>query len=311
MADVEIHSSKVDSSKDGLRLAGVRRQIVGIDAKVPLLNGRSTTYINLDNAASTPSLAPVLDTINNFMPWYSSVHRGTGFKSIVSTEAYEDARQTVADFFGASNDDYVVVFGKNSTEALNKLSYRLALKKTDVVLVSLMEHHSNDLPWRGKARIKRIGIDNQGRLDEEHFRKLIAKYGRQIRLVCVTGASNVTGQMPNIHKLARISHGVGAQILVDCAQLAAHRPVSVKNLTDPEHLDYIVASAHKMYAPYGTGVLIGRRDTFEHGRPEYCGGGTIDLVTTDKVEWAGLPDRDEAGSPNVVGAVAFAAALKY
>ena len=288
-----------------------RRHIIGIDTKVPLLDGRLVTYVNFDNAASTPALREVLQVVNDFMPWYSSVHRGTGFKSIVSTGAYEKARQTAADFFGANERDHIVIFGKNSTEALNKLSYRLELKKTDVVLVSLLEHHSNDLPWRKQATVKRIKVDDQGRLDEDHFDRLLHKYQGQIKLVAITGGSNVTGHMPNIHRIARKAHAAGTQILVDCAQLAPHRKIDIKDLKNPEHLDYIVVSAHKMYAPFGTGALIGRRDTFEKGVPELCGGGTIDLVTTNRVEWAGLPDRDEAGSPNVVGAVAMAASLKF
>jgi len=289
----------------------VRGHIVGVEAKVPLLDGRLVTYVNFDNAASTPALREVLQTINDFMPLYSSVHRGTGFKSIVSTEAYEKARQIVADFFSANARDHIVIFGKNSTEALNKLSYRLELKKDDVVLVSWLEHHSNDLPWRRQATVKRIKTDRYGRLDEKHFDELLLKYKGRVKLAAVTGGSNVTGHMPDIHSLAQKAHAHGAQILIDCAQLAPHRRINVKSLNDAEHLDYIVISAHKMYAPFGTGALIGRRDTFEHGAPELCGGGTIDLVTTNRVEWADLPDRDEAGSPNVVGAIALAASLRF
>jgi selenocysteine lyase/cysteine desulfurase len=288
----------------------IRDQVVGIDTQVPLLNGNLTQYVNFDNAASTPVLAEVLQTVNDFMPWYSSIHRGSGFKSVVSTEAYEQARQIVRDFFGGNSHDHVVIFGKNSTEALNKLSYRIPLKKTDIVLVSLMEHHSNDLPWRKRARVERIGVDDLGRFDEDHLDELLAKYKKRVKLVTLTGASNVTGQMPDVHRIARKVHAAGAQILIDAAQVAPHRRINVKSLDDPEHLDYIVVSAHKMYAPFGTGAIIGRRDTFGRGEPEYSGGGTIDLVTTERIDWADCPDRDEAGSPNVVGAVAFAAALR-
>ena len=302
---------KTVSKKAQLSTHDLGKHIVGIDSQVPLLDGRLTTYVNFDNAASTPPLRAVLQAVNDFMPWYSSVHRGTGFKSIVSTEAYEQARKVVSDFFGANQYQHVVIFGKNSTEALNKLSYRLELKKTDVVLVSLLEHHSNDLPWRKQATVKRIRVDDLGRLDEDHVDRLLREYQGKVKLVAVSGGSNVTGHIPDIHRLARKAHAAGAQILVDCAQLAPHRKIDIKDLKDPQHLDYIVVSAHKMYAPFGTGALIGRRDTFERGAPELCGGGTIDLVTTNRVEWAGLPDRDEAGSPNVVGAVAMAASLRF
>jgi cysteine desulfurase/selenocysteine lyase len=291
-------------------IAAIRTQMVGVDAEVPLLDGSSTQYINFDNAASTPAFAEVLNAVNEFMPWYSSVHRGSGYKSVVSTKAYESARQTVLEFFGGNDHDHVVIFGKNSTEALNKLSYRIPLQPDDIVLVSMMEHHSNDLPWRGKAKVVRIGIDEQGQLDETHLDELIKKYGHKIKLVTLTGASNVTGEMPDIHGIAAKVHAAGAKILVDSAQLAPHRAIDILPLDDPRHLDYIVVSAHKLYAPFGTGAIIGRRDTFMQGEPEYRGGGTIDLVTTERVEWTDCPDRDEAGSPNVVGAVAFAAALK-
>jgi len=292
-------------------LGTIRQQIVGLDKKVPTLSGTLRTYINFDNAASTPPFVEVLKTVNDFAPWYSSVHRGSGFKSQIASEAYEEARQVVLDFFGANPDDYVAIFGKNTTEAINKLSYRLELDKDDVVLVGLTEHHSNDLPWRRVAHVEHIDIDETGRLSVTDAEGLFKKFGGRVKLLAVSGASNVTGAVPDIHKLAKLAHAHGVQILVDCAQLAPHRPINMKRLSDPEHLDYIAVSAHKMYAPFGSGVLIGRRDTFERGDPEICGGGTISVVTEDEVEWAEAPDRDEAGSPNVIGAVAFAKALKH
>jgi selenocysteine lyase/cysteine desulfurase len=130
-----------------------------------------------------------------------------------------------------------------------------------------------------------------------------------VALVAITGASNVTGFLNPIHRLAEKAHAAGAQILADCAQLAPHRKVDMRPLDDPAHLDYVTISAHKMYAPFGTGALIGRRDTFERGDPDYRGGGTVEIVTLDDVVWAEPPDRDEAGSPNTIGAVALAAAI--
>ena len=290
-------------------LAGLRQRIVGIDRQVPVLDGSMRTYTNLDNAASTPVLREVLDIVERFMDWYASVHRGTGFKSRLATQTYEDARQIVARFVGANARDHVVIFGKNATEAINKLSYRLGLQPDDVVLVSQLEHHSNDLPWRARARVLHIGCDDRGRLDEAHLDRLLAQHAGRVKLLAITGGSNVTGHMPDVHRLAVKAHAAGAQILVDAAQLAPHRVIDIGALDDPAHLDYVTLSAHKMYAPFGTGALIGRRDTFERGVPEFTGGGTIELVTLDDVEWAPAPERDEAGSPNVVGAVALAAAI--
>jgi selenocysteine lyase/cysteine desulfurase len=288
----------------------VRDRIVGLRREVPVLDGSMRPYVNLDNAASTPVLREVLMTVNAFMEWYSSVHRGSGFKSRVATEAFEDARAIVARFVGANLRDHAVIFGKNTTEAVNKLAFRFPLAPEDVVLVSLLDHHSNDLPWRGKARVAHIGADAQGRLDENDLDRLLALHAGRVKLVAVTGGSNVTGHMPNVHRIAAEVHAAGARILVDCAQLAPHRRIDMGAIDDPGHLDYITLSAHKLYAPFGTGVLIGRRDTFEQGAPEYRGGGTIRFVSTDQVVWAEAPDRDEAGTPNVVGAVALAAAVE-
>jgi selenocysteine lyase/cysteine desulfurase len=203
-----------------------------------------------------------------------------------------------------------VIFGKNTSEAINKLSYRLSLQSDDVVLVSLLEHHSNDLPWRHRCHVEHIAADELGRLDEDDLDRLLGKYAGRVKLVAVTGAANVTGYLPDIHGIARKAHAAGAQIMADCAQLAPHRTVRMGDVNDPEHLDFVSLSAHKMYAPFGTGALIGLREIFEQGEPEYRGGGTIDFVTTDSVAWASSPDRDEAGSPNVVGAVAMAAAIR-
>lgn len=287
----------------------LRRYVTGLDTVVPTAAG-PRPYSNFDNAASTPPLDSVMQAVNDFAPWYASVHRGNGLKSRLSTDIYEEARDIVGRFFGANPSEHVVLFGKNTTEAINKLSYRLNLRKSDVVIISHLEHHSNDLPWRARATVKRIHLAEDGSIDQAHFSKLLGRYAGRVKLVALSGASNVTGHTPDIHWFARKAHEAGAQIFVDCAQLAAHRPIAMKRLNDPEHLDYIAMSAHKMYAPFGTGALIGRRDAFAQGAPEYTGGGTIQLVTAKTVDWALPPDSDEAGSPNVVGAVAFARALQ-
>lgn len=147
-------------------------------------------------------------------------------------------------------------------------------------------------------------------MDEDDFDRQLARHAGRVALVAVTGASNVSGFLQPIHRMARKAHAVGARILVDAAQLAPHRRVDMRPDDDPEHLDFVTLSAHKMYAPFGTGALIGPKAVFEQGPPEYRGGGTVDVVTLDEVHWAGAPDRDEAGSPNVVGAVAMAVAAQ-
>jgi cysteine desulfurase/selenocysteine lyase len=297
------------SNHQGNRL-NLRDRIVGIDQKVPLLDGSLIPYVFLDNAASTPPLRDVTDTIERFMPYYSSVHRGTGFKSRVSTVAYDQAHEIVAEFVGANPETNTVIFGKNTTEAINKLSHRLPMDDDSIILTTQMEHHSNDLPWRRRGNVIHIKVSKDGRLDEGDFDQQLAKYGKQVTLVAVAGASNVSGCIQPIHRLAQKAHAVGAMILVDAAQLAPHRKIDMLDDDNPGHLDFVALSAHKMYAPYGTGALIGPKDVFLSSGPEYPGGGTVDVVTLDEVHWAGMPDRDEAGSPNVVGAIAMAAAAK-
>ncbi len=288
--------------------ADYRSRFVGLDVRVPCLDGHERPYVNFDNAASTPPLASVRNTVDRFLDYYASVHRGTGFKSRLSTEAYETARQRTLRFVGADPGTHTCLFAKNTTECINKLARRLPLAKDDVVLTTEMEHHSNDLPFRGAARVVHVGLHPDGRLDEEDFDRQLRSAAGRLGLVAVTGASNVTGYLNPIHRLAEKAHAVGAPILIDCAQLAPHRPIRVGALGEPDAFDFVAFSAHKLYAPYGTGALVGRRDVFERGDPDQRGGGTVEIVTLNEVVWAGPPEREEAGSPNVVGAVALGAA---
>lgn len=288
-----------------------RDLFIGVDQKVPLLDGSLHPYINLDNAASTPSMSAVKHTIDKFLAYYSSVHRGTGFKSQVSTYAYDQARQDVLRFLGADENEHTCIFGKNTTEAINKLAHRFQFDgHKNVVLVSSMEHHSNDLPWREAAQVVHVRVNADGSLDEADFDANLAKYADKLALVAITGASNVTGLLNPVHRLAEKTHAVGAQIAVDCAQLAPHRAIQMLALDDPAHFDYVSISAHKMYAPFGTGAMIGRKDAFAEGEPDYRGGGEVEIVTLDEVVWSEPPERDEAGSPNTVGAVALGAAVR-
>jgi len=298
-------------NRQGFNQAKFRRDIVGINKKVPVAGGGYTKYINLDNAASTPVLRPVLDKVNEFMDWYSSVHRGTGFKSQVSTHVYDEAHEIVGGFVKADLAKNCVVFVKNTTEAINKISYRLGLTKNDMVITTMMEHHSNDLPWRPRAQTVYARTDEKGALDYQDLETKIKRYRGKLKLVSVSGASNVTGYKNDVERIAVMAHRAGAPVLVDGAQLIPHSPLDVRPDDHPAHIDYLVFSAHKMYAPFGTGVLIGPKNTFLKDAPEYTGGGTINIVTSQLVEWAGLPDREEAGSPNVVGAVALAEAVEY
>jgi cysteine desulfurase/selenocysteine lyase len=299
-------TAEITLSEEKLTIDTVREQIVGIDTQVPVLDGSLRTYVNLDNAASTPVLRPVLGKITEFMQWYSSIHRGTGFKSQVSTHFFEEAHDIALRFVKADPRNNTAIFGKNATESLNKLAHRFPFQAGDVVLTTIMEHHSNDLPWRKVAHVDHVAVDRNGALDMEHLDRLLRDYAGRVRLVVISGASNVTGYINPIHKIAEKVHKAGAKIVVDAAQLAPHRAIDVMPDDDLRHIDFVVTAAHKMYAPFGSSTLIGDKSIFLQGDPDIVGGGTVDIVTVERVKWAGLPDREEAGSPNVVGAVAQA-----
>ncbi|MEQ8200969.1 MAG: aminotransferase class V-fold PLP-dependent enzyme [Syntrophomonadaceae bacterium] len=289
----------------------LRRDIKGIDRKVPVLNGRKSRYIYLDNAASTPPLQTVLNQIDEYWNWYSGVHRGTGYKSLISSKLYDECHATIARFVGADPDHDTVVLVKNTTDAINKLSYRLQLQPQDIVAITAMEHHSNELPWRARAQVRYIRVDENGLLDPDHLEHLFRQFRSRIKLVAVCGASNVTGHINDVHRLARIAHTHGCPILVDGAQLIPHRHFDMKPHSHSDHIDFLAFSSHKIFAPFGIGVLIGPRQTFAAGVPDYQGGGTVKLVTRDRIWWAEPPDKDEAGVPNVGGAFGLAATLKH
>ncbi|MCX6147232.1 MAG: aminotransferase class V-fold PLP-dependent enzyme [Candidatus Kapabacteria bacterium] len=291
-------------------IENIRENIVGINQKVTLLDGREKQYVFFDNGASTPSFQYSLDKINEFMNWYSAVHRGSGIKSIVASQAYDDAHNIVGEFVGADPLTHTIIFLKNTTEAINKLSYRIELTEDEIVLISGMEHHSNLLPWRRSGKFDIIKIDKEGYLDYNDLDGKIRKYGKRIKLIAVTGASNGSGIVNDYHRIAEIAHSNGSMILVDAAQLSPHRKINMLKNDDPRHIDFLVMSAHKMYSPYGIGVLIMPNDICLKGDPEYVGGGNSLAVTHKKALWRSGADKEEAGSPNTVGGIAFAAALK-
>ena len=288
-----------------------RRMVVGVEALVPLKNGQKVTGINFDNAATTPPFYSVLTAVIKFSPWYSSIHRGTGYKSKISSNIYEESRNEVLEFVGADPNYYTAIFVKNATEAINKLSYRLCSKsKKCMILSTSMEHHSNDLPWRDKYNMDYINVNEDGTLSMDDLKLKLKKYKKQVKLVTVSGASNVTGAKNPIYEIARLCHKNGVKILVDGAQLVPHCPVSMGSPGEPENIDFIVFSAHKMYAPFGIGVLIGPKEVFMQGAPDYTGGGTVKYVTHNYVSWDDPPEKEEAGSPNVIGTAALMASIR-
>lgn len=298
------------SAKNTRHVEDLRGTIAGILTPVPLLDGTTRPYVFLDNGASTPALGGVVDAVAEFLPWYSGVHRGTGFKSLLATRVFDAAHDAVGSFVGADLSTNTVIFTKNTTECVNKLSNRFDFRSGDVVVTTIMEHHSNDLPWRKHATVVHVGALADGRLDLEALKNAIESGRGKVRLVAVSGASNITGLCPPIHDIAAWTHAAGAKIFVDAAQLAPHRSIGMLPDDHPGHIDFLALSAHKMYAPYGTGALIGPRSFFEQGDPDAVGGGVVDIVTLDHAVWNTPPHKEEAGSPNVIGGVALGAAVK-
>ncbi|MBL4936482.1 aminotransferase class V-fold PLP-dependent enzyme [Clostridium sp. YIM B02515] len=291
--------------------APYRYLVAGVDTQVPLANGNYGTYVNFDNAATTPPFNSVIKDIISFSPWYSSIHRGNGYKSQISSNIFESSRETVLNFVHADSSNDTVIYVKNTTEGINKLSFRLCTgDKKCVVLSTNMEHHSNDLPWRDKYKLDYIELDKQGKLSLKDLEQKLINYNGAVKLVTVSGASNVTGYINPIYEVAKLAHKHNAKILVDGAQLVPHSPVDMKPESSLEHIDFLVFSAHKMYAPFGIGVLIGPKAAFMQGAPDYKGGGTVDLVTHEYVAWNEPPEKEEAGTPNVMGVVALVSAIK-
>ncbi|MGW4328510.1 aminotransferase class V-fold PLP-dependent enzyme [Nocardia sp. NPDC004573] len=271
-------------------------RVSGDELRVPLVQGGTATYANFDYAASAPALAQVTDRVQQLLPFYASVHRGAGYASRISTECYEAARGSVSRFLDAA-DDQVVVFTRNTTDSLNLLA---SCVPGDTVVLDI-EHHANFLPWTRRGRRVVQAADTV----EETIGRLVAELcSRPAALLAVTGASNVTGEVLPLERLATIAHQCGARILVDAAQLAPHRRISLRDTG----IDYLAFSGHKLYAPFGAGVLVGKRDWLDAARPYLAGGGAVREVRTDEAEWAQAPQRHEAGSPNVLGAAALAAA---
>jgi selenocysteine lyase/cysteine desulfurase len=230
----------------------------------------------------------------------------------VASLAYEHARERVAEFAGADLSERCLVFVRNATEAINRCANLIALDKDDVVLTTLMEHHSNILAWRRRcAHVESVSVDEFGAPLLSDLRERLKTNAGRVKLVAISGGSNVTGVIPDVHAIARTVHEAGAMLLVDAAQLAPHRPINVGRVGEPDSIDFLAFSAHKMYAPLGCGALIGPMGAFKGHMPDLVGGGTVLFVSEEEEMWSGPPESEEAGSPNVVGSVAMAAAARF
>ena len=288
-----------------------RKIFLGVDVKFKLENGKKLKHIVFYNGATTPALKCVFDEVYNNLLIYGSIGRGQGPKGELSTRKYEESRDKVLKFFNLQDTNtHTVIYTKTTTESLNILANILIKNKNDKVLTTRMEHHANDLPWRKNATVEYVDVDELGKIKIEDIENKLKKENGNIKIVSVTGASNVTGYINPIHEIARLAHKYGAIIVVDGAQLVAHKEVDMKGKDPSEQIDFLVFSAHKTYAPFGSGVIVGLIKYLDVKEPFVKGGGCVDYVFDDNVIWSEPPSLHEAGSPNFIGAMAMVRALE-
>jgi cysteine desulfurase/selenocysteine lyase len=288
--------------------------VARIRADFPILrrevHGRPLVY--LDNAATTQKPQAVLDAITRYYTTTNAnVHRGVHLLSQLATDQYEAARETVRAFFNARSTREIV-FTRNSTEGINLVARVFAaarLRQGDEVLISAMEHHSNIVPWQlacdaAGARLKVAPIDDRGDILLDDLEAMI---GPRTRIVAVAHMSNALGTINPVEEIVRLAHDRGAAVLLDGSQAAYHMPVDVRALD----CDFYVATGHKLYGPTGIGVLYGKEAVLDDLPPFMGGGDMIRSVTFERSTWNELPHKFEAGTPNIEGAIALAAALDY
>ena len=291
--------------------------IQSIRADFPILQRQvhDKPLVYLDNAATSQKPEMVIQTMDDYYRRYNAnIHRGVHTLAEEATAAYEDSRRKVGRFINARSPREVV-FVRNTTEAINLVAYswgRANVRPGDVIVLTEMEHHSNLVPWQllaqaTGARLQFIGLDPKGRLLITDLDRLLSVHGERVKLVGVTGMSNVLGTINPIAAIASRAHAVGAMLLVDGAQSVPHLPVDIRDLD----ADFMAFSGHKMLGPTGIGVLWARRAILEAMPPFLGGGDMIKTVGLRTSEWAEPPHKFEAGTPNVADAIGLAAAVDY
>src|SRR3989344_9476721 len=274
------------------------------------INGQPLVY--LDNAATTQKPRQVIEVIRDYYENHNAnVHRGIHTLGDESTRMYQRAREKVADFVGAS-DPNELVFVRNTTEGINLVAYSWGMAnvgKGDVIVTTEMEHHSNLVPWqelakRVRARVEYVAVNQEGELDLDSLEK---KLELKPKLLALVHVSNFLGTINPVKKIAKLAKKNGTKVLIDGAQAVPQMPVNVSELG----CDFYAFSGHKMYGPMGIGGLWVRKEILEKMGPFMTGGGTISEVHKTGTIFADLPDRFDAGTPNVAGAVGLAAAAEY
>jgi cysteine desulfurase/selenocysteine lyase len=295
-------------------LASLQASFIGLDTEYPTVNSGRGPRIYLDSAASTLMMAPAFDVGHEFLMHYASTHSDLHFAARGASHAFEWAHQRVLEFVDANPEHYSAFFaGSGATAGFNRMAASLSRARPErgVVLVSEMEHHSNDLPHRYHAsqvvHIPCAGeFERYGGLDMDKLREIFDEHGENINYIAVTGASNVTGAITPLAEVAKLAHAVGAYLLVDASQMIAHAPVSMNDAA----IDVLVFSGHKIYAPGSPGAVIAKKSLLNAIKPAELGGGMVDDVyLAEYMPTNTLPDREEAGTPNIVGAITLGAVL--
>ncbi|GGD49234.1 aminotransferase class V-fold PLP-dependent enzyme [Muriicola marianensis] len=289
-----------------LDIAKIRKDFPILTRKV---NGNPLVYF--DNAATSQTPRQVIDTIVEYYSRYNAnIHRGVHALAQEATEAYEEGRKKIQQFFNAAHT-HEIIFTSGTTHSINLVAngFTSLLKKGDEILVSAMEHHSNIVPWqmlceRTGSTLKVIPMDTDGVLKMDDYKKLLS---RRTKLVVCNHVSNALGTINPIEEIIPLAHAVGAAVLVDGAQSSPHLKVDVQKLD----VDFYTASAHKLCGPTGIGMLYGKQDWLKKLPPYQGGGEMIAEVTFEKTTYADLPYKFEAGTPNICGGIAFGAAIDY
>lgn len=275
-----------------------------------VVNGNPLIYF--DNAATTQRPVQVVAAIARFYLQYNAnVHRGFHTLSQEASEAFEEAHEVIAHFINAYSWEEVILT-YNTTESINIVAHTWGLKNLregDEIILTVMDHHSNMLPWRKVAeitgaKIRYVDITDDGLLRYDMLEEMISE---KTKVVAFPMMSNVLGTMNDVKRIVKVAHSVGAIVVADGAQWVPHAPTDVRDLG----MDFLAFSGHKMLGPTGTGILWGRKDILEDLEPFKSGGDTIKDVTLDSVVWHDLPWRFEAGTPNIAGAIGLAEAVKY
>jgi cysteine desulfurase/selenocysteine lyase len=296
-----------DKAADFYDVEAIRRDFPILSREI---YGKPLVY--LDSGASAQKPQVVLDAISHaYSQDYANVHRGLHFLSNAATDAYEKARETVRRFLNAASTEEIV-FTSNTTSAINAVAYGWGMPRIgegDEIVISIMEHHSNIVPWhfireRQGAKLVWVPVDDLGAFHIEEFEKRLTP---KTKLVAITQMSNALGTVTPIKEICRIAHERGIPVLVDGSQSAVHMPIDVQDLG----CDFFVFTGHKVYGPSGIGVLYGRREMLEAMRPFHGGGEMILEVTEDDVTYNDPPHRFEAGTPPIVQAIGLGAALDY